>query len=217
MKIFILLVFISCLAFIAKAQPFIKEINAFKTQDSIQFPPKHAILFVGSSSFQHWHDVQDYFPKYQIINRGFGGSTLPDVIRYVNDIIFPYEPKQVVIYCGENDLASSDTVTAQIVFERFKTLFELIRNKWKNENVAFVSIKPAPSRERLMPIVEQTNELIKAFLEKQKNTSFVDVFHLMLTPEYKPLPEIFVSDSLHMNAKGYAIWQKAIEPFLERK
>jgi len=30
----------------------------------------------------------------------------------------------------------------------------------------------------------------------------------------KPISEIFESDSLHMNAKGYAIWQKEIAPLL---
>src|SRR4029077_10211202 len=67
---------------IAQAQPFISEIKNFKKQDSISFPPKEAILFVGSSSFNFWKDVQDYFPGYTIINRGFGGSSIPDVIRY---------------------------------------------------------------------------------------------------------------------------------------
>ena len=89
--------------------PFYNDIRAFKKQDSIQPPPRHAILFVGSSSFTRWTDVQDYFPKHRIINRGFGGSTLQDVIRYAGDIITAYHPKQVVIYCGENDLAASDT------------------------------------------------------------------------------------------------------------
>src|ERR1044071_633737 len=89
----------------AQKPPFYDEIQGFKKEDSIKPPPKHAILFVGSSSFHFWTDVQDYFPGYAIINRGFGGSSLPDVIHYANDIIFPYQPKQIVIYCGENDLA----------------------------------------------------------------------------------------------------------------
>ncbi|MEO5783678.1 MAG: G-D-S-L family lipolytic protein, partial [Ginsengibacter sp.] len=98
------------------------EIQVFKKQDSLHFSPKHAILFVGSSSFTKWTDVQNYFPGYKIINRGFGGSSLPDVIYYADDIIFRYYPKQIIIYCGENDLAASDTVTAQIVYQRFKKL-----------------------------------------------------------------------------------------------
>jgi hypothetical protein len=99
----------------AQAPAFYDDIQTFKKQDSSSFPPKHAILFIGSSSFTQWTDVQDYFPTYKIINRGFGGSELTDVIRYANNVIIPYQPKQVVIYCGENDLASSDTVTAQII------------------------------------------------------------------------------------------------------
>jgi len=199
----------------AKAQqPFYDEIQAFKKQDSINPPPQHAILFAGSSSFNLWKDVQSYFPNYTIINRGFGGSSLTDVIRYASDIIFPYNPKEIVIYCGENDLAASDTVSAQTVFDRFKTLFEMIRGKLRNETIIFVSIKPSPSREKLMPKMEEANQLIKDFLSMQRHTAFVDVYHLMLTEDYKPIPDIFKEDSLHMNPKGYAIWQKAIEPFL---
>jgi lysophospholipase L1-like esterase len=198
----------------AKSQPFIDEIRAFKKQDSINLPPQQAILFVGSSSFRKWVDVQSYFPGYKIINRGFGGSVFPDVIRYARDIIIPYHPKQVVIYCGDNDLASSDSVTAMVVADRFRELFQLIRNNIPDENIVFVSIKPSPSRLRLMPAMEEANRLIREFLTAQKNTSFVDVFHLMLDKEGKPIDEIFENDKLHMNAKGYRIWQQALQPYL---
>ncbi len=116
-------------AFTSTAQPFANEIAAFKKQDAVSFPPATAILFVGSSSFRMWKDVQDYFPQHTIINRGFGGSALPDVIRYADDIILPYQPKQIVIYCGENDIASADSITAGLVFDRFKILFAMIREK----------------------------------------------------------------------------------------
>src|SRR6476469_6829976 len=100
----------------AIAQPFSEDIAVFKKQDSIHFPRRNAILFIGSSSFTKWKDVQNYFPQYPIINRGFGGLTLTDVIRYANDIIFPYHPKEIVIYCGENDFAASDSTSAEMVF-----------------------------------------------------------------------------------------------------
>ena len=72
-----------------QSQGFQKEILEFKKQDSISFPPSHAILFVGSSSFTKWKDVSAYFPNHVIINRGFGGSTLLDVIHYKKDVIRP--------------------------------------------------------------------------------------------------------------------------------
>jgi lysophospholipase L1-like esterase len=194
--------------------PFANEIQAFKKQDSISFPPKNAILLVGSSSFRKWTDVQAYFPGYTIINRGFGGSVLPDVIRYVDDIITPYAPKQVLIYCGDNDLASSDTISAETVVSRFKQLFYIIRQRLPKTNIGFVSIKPSPSRKHLMSKMEQANSMIKAFLKKQKKTTFVDVYRPMLLTNGRPIPEIFTSDSLHMNDKGYLIWQKALRPHL---
>ena len=95
-----LLLILTTLSFSASmAQPFSDEIREFKKQDSIRFPPKNAILFVGSSSFRFWQDVSNYFPGYTIINRGFGGSSLPDVIRYAEDIIVPYPPKPIMTYC----------------------------------------------------------------------------------------------------------------------
>jgi lysophospholipase L1-like esterase len=200
--------------------PFWKDIQNFKKQDSIHFPPKNAILFIGSSSFTKWTDVQDYFPGYTIINRGFGGSTLLDQIRYANDIIFPYEPKQIVVYCGENDLASSDTVTAPMVFDRFKELYQMIREKTQVP-VAFISLKPSPSRRHLFPKMLEANKLIKDFILANNsligNTSpstYIDVNSKMLNVLGEPMPEIFLDDSLHMNAKGYAIWQKEIQPYL---
>lgn len=194
--------------------PFWNDIQVFKQKDSASFPPAHEILFVGSSSFTNWTDVQEYFPGYPIVNRGFGGSTLPDLIRYAGDIIYPYKPKQIVIYCGENDLALSDSVTAQIVYDRFLILFSMIREKFKNIPLIYISLKPSPSRQKLMPRMEAVNNAIQQFLGKKKKAVFVDVYHKMLNADGTPIDDIFLDDKLHMNSKGYAIWQKEIAPYL---
>jgi len=158
--------------------------------------------------------MQNYFPGHTVVNRGFGGSSLPHVIRYVNDIVFPYQPKQVVIYCGENDIASADTISATIVFNRFKQLFQLIRNQLPGIPIAFVSIKPSPSRERHWPKMVETNLLIKKYLKQKKATAYIDVYHAMLNRDGSVMQDIFTEDNLHMNAKGYTIWQKVMEPYL---
>ncbi|MBK7290262.1 MAG: G-D-S-L family lipolytic protein [Chitinophagaceae bacterium] len=212
-KIFLLVCFVIGITDVG-AQPFSNEIATFKKQDAVSFPEKQEILFVGSSSFRMWKDVQTAFPNHTIINRGFGGSSLPDVIRYADEIIFPYQPKQIVIYCGENDIASSDTVTGEMTRDRFKILFEMIRNKLPDVPVVFVSIKPSPSRWTMQDRMITANKLIKKYLKKQKDTKYVGVWKPMLGKDGKPLPDIFLKDNLHMNAKGYAIWQKLIEPYL---
>jgi lysophospholipase L1-like esterase len=213
-KIILLFLFFAS-ALTAQQHPhFWDDIQAFKKQDSVQLPPRHAILFVGSSSFTKWTDMQDYFPNYTIINRGFGGSSLPDLIRYENDVIFKYDPKEIVMYCGENDVAGSDTVTGQIVFERFKKLFNDIRKKYSNVPFVYISMKPSPSRWNLRQKMMTGNELIKNYLAKNKRTVFVNVWNSMLGADGEPMDDIFIEDKLHMNEKGYAIWKKLIEPYL---
>jgi lysophospholipase L1-like esterase len=194
--------------------PFYNDIQAFKAKDAAQMPPAHAILFIGSSSFTKWTDVASYFPGYTIINRGFGGATLPDVTRYVDDIVTPYQPKQIVIYCGENDIAGG--VDSKVVADRFKDLFNAIRSRLPGVPIVYISMKPSPSREQFRHLMQQGNQIIKNFLWTQKDGSYVNVFDLMLDPSGHYRPELFGSDQLHMVAGGYAIWAKAITPYLEK-
>lgn len=193
--------------------PFWKEIQAFKQQDSQQMPPRDAILFVGSSSIKLWNNLQEMFPKHTVINRGFGGSNLLDLQRYLNDIVLPYQPKQIVIYSGENDIAGGN-VQAPEVLERFQDVFQSIRQELPQVPVVFVSIKPSPSRLKYKPIIEEANLLIKDYLQTQPKTKYVDVYKPMLQPNGKPKPEIFTQDSLHMNQQGYQIWRKKIKSSL---
>ena len=218
-RIFFLLIFLVIEISFVQSQantdyPFAKEVAAFKKLDSDVFPAKQQILFIGSSSFTKWKTVQQDFPEYKILNRAFGGSTLLDVIHYVNDVVFPYQPKQIIVYCGDNDIASSDTVTAEIVLQRYQQLFNLIRSKLKNVETDFVSIKPSPSRIKFRPTMEKANELIQQFISKQSHAKFINVFNAMLNADGTIKQEIFIEDNLHMNEKGYAIWQKIIQPYL---
>lgn len=198
----------------AQKPAFYDEIQSFRKQDSVSMPAKNSILFVGSSSFRMWTNIKEDFRMHSVINRGFGGSSLPDVIRYADQIIFPYQPAQVIIYCGDNDLAASDTVTSQIVFERFQTLFHMIRKQLPEAAIAFVSIKPSPSRAHLLPKIIAANNLIKEFLKGQAKSAYIDVFSAMVDQQGNPKPDLFIDDRLHMNQKGYAIWVEIIGPYL---
>ena len=216
MKKLLLFLALLCCGMALWSQPFAGEIAAFQRKDSLQPPPANAILFVGSSSFTKWTDVQDYFPGFTIINRGFGGSSLTDLIRYEDQVIFKYKPKQIVIYCGENDIAASDTVTGRMVFERFRQLFNDIRNALPEVPLVYISMKPSPARWTMKDRMTEGNELIRKFLKKQRHAKFISIWKDMLGPDGKPFEVLFIEDKLHMNEKGYAIWQQAIRPCLKK-
>ena len=212
-KYFILLAFLA-IAENAISQPFINEIKAFRRADSTSMPPQNAILLIGSSSFTNWKDVAKYFPEHTIINRGFGGSSLPHMTMYAEDIIFKYNPKQILIYCGENDLTGGPSITADTIFNRVKKLHQLIRSRYKKVPIAYISMKPSPSREKYLETMQKGNAMIKSFMEHEKRSSYIDVYSSMLDENGKILTHIFLSDKLHMNAEGYKIWQGVIAPYL---
>lgn len=193
--------------------PFWNEIQAYKQQDKLNPPSADAILFVGSSSIRLWKNLDQSFPERTVMNRGFGGSTLVDLQRYLSDIVLPYQPKQVVIYSGENDIATGK-VGAQEVLERFSQVFEGIRKELPHTHITFISMKPSPSRSRYLAITAEANRLIEKFLQEKARTSYVDVYTPMLDKQGKPREALFVKDMLHMNEQGYQLWTQALEPFL---
>ena len=197
------------------AQPFKQEVLQFQKSDSIVMPPKGQIVFAGSSSFTRWKDVAMYFPGYPIINRGFGGATLVDLIYYVDEAIIQYQPSQVFIYCGENDMADVDTVSPATVLLRFKTLHTILLKKLpRATKIIFVSLKPSVARWHLETKFIEANKLIEGYIATQKNMQYLDVHTAMLDEKKEVLKDIFIADQLHMNPKGYLIWQKQFAPFL---
>ena len=216
------IVCILCIAFVLgfsnstiQAQPFKQEILQFQKSDSIVMPPRGQSLFAGSSSCTKWKDVAMYFPGYPIINRGFGGATLADLIYYVDDAIIKYQPSQVFIYCGENDMADVDTVSPATVLLRFKTLHSILLKKLpRATKIVFVSLKPSVSRWRLESKFIEANKLIEDYIATQKNIQYLDVHAAMLDENKEVLKDIFIADKLHLNPKGYLIWQNQFSPYL---
>jgi hypothetical protein len=191
----------------------LQQIRNFKEQDEKLPPPKNAVLFIGTSSIKDWNTLQEDFPSHRVISRGIGGSKIRHFVSHAETLIFRYEPRQIVLYVGENDLAA-DAVTPVMVLERFKELFHTIRERRPDLPIVGVSLKPSPRRRYLLPQTRETNRLIKDFLAMQEDTVFVDVFTLMLDNDGQPKPALFLGDGLHMNAQGYAIWRNAILPSL---
>lgn len=193
--------------------PFWEDVQAIKQFDNIYNPPKNPILFIGSSSIRLWDDLEKTFAKYDVLNRGIGGAEVNHIINYADDIIFPYNPREIVMYIGENDLVVKGT-TADSVLTRTKRLIQIIRAKLPNIPIVYFSIKPSPSRAIYFDTAREANTLIKNYISTQKNITYVNIFNPMLTKKGKTRPELFIDDMLHMNKKGYKIWRRKIKGHL---
>jgi len=193
--------------------PFFQEVQAFVSSDRTNPPPKRSILFIGSSSIRLWSTLAQDFPKHRVINRGFGGSQIVDSIRYFDQIVTPYKPRLIVMYAGGNDINAGRS--AQGVFEDYQTFAGLVHKALPRTRVAYISIAPNPARWAQVDRVREANRLIAEYSQHDSKLKFIDVFPHMLGPDGTPKPDIYRDDRLHMNAKGYALWQGLIRPYLD--
>lgn len=188
------------------------DIASFEKADKASKPPQKAILFTGSSSIRFWEDLPQRFPNKKVINRGFGGAYLSDVVYYFDRIVIPYRPRKIVVYAGENDIAGGKT--ADEVFQHFEALLRLWKQKASRSKFIFISLKPSPVRYEKISEVRKANELIRQRLKEEKRATFVDVFTPMLGPDGKPREELFRPDRLHLNKQGYDLWESLVRPYL---
>ncbi|MFO3704535.1 SGNH/GDSL hydrolase family protein [Xanthomonas codiaei] len=190
-----------------------QDMQRFAASDARQPPPKHGIVFVGSSSIRFWDTLGKDFPGKPVINRGFGGSQVRDSTWYADRIVIPYAPRQVVLYAGDNDLNSGRT--PEQVRDDVVAFVTRIRRDLPDARISYLSIKPSPARAQLLPSVIAANRLIKDALAGFARVDYVDVYTPMLDASGKPRPQLFREDRLHMTADGYALWRKAVAPVLE--
>lgn len=196
-----------------KTNAFEKEILAFEAKDKTNPPPKDAILFLGSSSIRMWKTLAQDFPRYRVINRGFGGSQIADSIYFADRIVLPYAPPVIVFYAGGNDINAGKS--AATVFNDFKTFVAKVREKLPATKIAYISIAPNPARWSQIDRIREANKLIRDYTAKQKGLSFIDVHSQMLGADGQPKPDIYLADKLHMNEKGYAIWTRIVGEYLQ--
>jgi lysophospholipase L1-like esterase len=203
------------LSFISYSQNFISEIKAFEMKDSLSMPASGQILLVGSSTFRFWTTSKEDLAEYATINRGFGGSQMSDVNFYYDRIVSKYQPKMILVYEGDNDLAAGES--PESIFEDFKVFAEKVKTQLPNTKVGYCSIRPSIARTNLRDKQQIVNQTIKNYCKTLKGFYFVDIYKDFFLPNGELMPDVFVSDQLHLNKKGYEIWAEATRKFLKKR
>lgn len=187
-------------------------LSEFKVQDSdVQLDD--IIVFTGSSSVRFWQTLETTYPEHNIINRGFGGSEMSDLLYFVDPLINQYKPKKVFIYEGDNDINSLEK--REDILKEAKELVDKILATSPKTKIYFISAKPSVARWALQQEYEQFNYALSLWSLLKTNVTFIDVWSPMLDEEGIVMKDIFIGDNLHMNQKGYDIWAKAIKPYVE--
>ena len=190
------------------------EIRQLEEGDRRTPPPRDPVLFVGSSSIRMWCTLDRDFPGLPVLNRGFGGSEMSDVVHFAERVVLPYRPRTIVVYAGDNDLASGRT-PAQ-VRDEYRRFAALVRERLPGTRLVYLAVKPSPARANLLAQVRATNAMLREDARRDPLATYVDVFTPMLRRDGRPRADLYGEDGLHMNSAGYAIWRAALAPALRR-
>ena len=193
---------------------FQNEIDNFIQQDKENSFPINGIMMTGSSSIRMWKSMKEDFPKFPVLNRGFGGATIPEVLHFTGKYIFQHEPQIIVFYCGENDI--SEGASPEAVFAFFKVFVKVIETRLPKTKLVYISMKPSIARWNLWPQYQAGEKLIKDFVDQNPKIEYMDASISMLGKNGEVKKDIFIEDGLHMNAKGYEGWTNQLKPILEK-
>lgn len=216
-SLFVNLFVFCCLILPAQAQQptsdrWEKTIQAFEKKDEQSPPEKGGILFLGSSTVTRW-DTDKGFPDLNVINRGFGGTQISDQLQYMDRIVWKYEPKIIVFYCGDNDINARKT--PERVLQDFTTFHSRLKERLPDTKLVYLPIKPSLKRWQMWDQMQVVNRSIKQLSEQDPNLYYCDVATIGLNEQGEPRPEFFVKDGLHLSEEGYAAWNKAVREQLD--
>ncbi|EDN68588.1 conserved hypothetical protein, secreted [Beggiatoa sp. PS] len=185
------------------------QIRRFEKSDKINPPDKNAILFIGSSSIGKWKTLKSDMAPLKVINRGFGGSQMTDVLYYLDRIVIPYQTQKIVIYEGDNDIAHGKT--PEQFLENCLKFVKKVHTALPNTTLYFLSIKPSIARYHLWEQLQRANSLLANYTKKHDFLEFIDISQAMHDDMGQLRQDIFQSDGLHLNAAGYQIWTTIIK------
>lgn len=193
-----------------------ETISGFELRDKNSPPPPGAILCIGSSSMANWNNTiaRDLAPL-TVIPRGFGGSTINDVITYSDRVVFPYKPHAILLYEGDNDITAG--LSPAVVAERFRDFFSSVHQKLPKTRIYVISVKPSIARKHLWAKMKELNRLLELECSENGLLTYIDGVSPLLDQNGELRSEVFCDDQLHLNREGYALWAAKILPVLMEK
>ena len=211
-KLTFLFLSLAFLGYGQKTPAFQNEVKAIqKKYESLWDSSKETIVFTGSSSIRMWKNLESMFPNHQIINSGFGGSQSSDLFRYYNELILQYNPKKVFIYEGDNDIASKKRT--KDIIDTTREIINKIRERNNATQVVIIAAKPSLARWKLKRKYMKLNRAFEKLCEEDTGLQFANVWDVMMDGK-QVRKDIFISDGLHMNSKGYDLWFSVIKPYM---
>ena len=138
---------------------------------------------------------------------------MSDLSYYLNETVLQFSPSKVFIYEGDNDIAAERHLN--MIMKHANDVVKTIEKQFPSSQIILIAAKPSIARWNLKEEYLLVNQALKEFANKKSNRHYADVWSIMLDENGEVLKDIFIEDGLHMNKKGYDLWDRVIRPFVE--
>ncbi|MGF7216248.1 lysophospholipase L1-like esterase [Spirosoma lacussanchae] len=189
------------------------EVRELEKNNREQPAGNRPVVFYGSSSIRLWKTLADDFPELDLLNLGFGGSTLAACTWFFDRLVVPANPRSIVFYAGDNDLG--DGRHPEEVYLFFCAFAEKLRRYLPDVPLTFLSIKISPSRWNLVGQIRWANQLIADEIGRMPNARLINTTDPLLGADGRPAREYFESDGLHLSPNGYQVWKTAVQAHMD--
>ncbi len=191
---------------------FKREIRDLKKKIDQKEDTSNMIVFYGSSTIRLWKNLEDNFPKHNVLNLGFGGAFIESLEKYFETLFRFKCPKIIVLYLGGNDLSLN--YNANKIVEMIRALIFRIHEKFPESKIINIGIKPSFERQKDLEVIKQINFRMRKFSNNITYLNQVDLFEELMTNGNID-KKYFLQDGLHLNKQGYIVLNKLLHAELK--
>ena len=182
-----------------------------------KFGPGQGVVFIGSSSIRLWNSLADDMFPLRVIQHGFGGAKLNDVVYYAERLVNAYQPRAVVVFAGTNDIDPGASKSPEVLLASYQAFVGKVRASQPDLPIFYIGITPSPRRWSVWPLARTTNRLIETWSAANPNLHFIDTSDALLAIDGEPDGDYYIFDGLHLSKRGYRIWRGIIRQRLEEE
>lgn len=189
-----------------------KKAVAYETGVSI---PPYSVLLAGSSSMENWSTSAADLSPLTTANVGIGGTTVEqwrDALAA--RLIYPYNPRAVVLYVGINNIINAGKSGAETGAALLE-LFDQIHLHLPEATVYYVLINYVPGYyQKYGTDIAAANRMVTDYAAAHDYMCLIDAGETLMKPNGTPNTAYFLRDGLHMSLCGYTLWGEAVKEAL---
>jgi lysophospholipase L1-like esterase len=175
-----------------------------------------AVVFLGDSITEGWGTLGQDFPKFKVANRGIGGDITSGVLYRLKADVLSLDPAAIVLLIGTNDVG--DGADPKDVAANIQLILLAIKDY--NPKLKVIVCKVMPRADHGLRAyrkkIQKANSLVETLVKTEPNFALCDTWKVFADEKGNQISADFRPDHLHLNAAGYAVWKKALEPVMAK-